>query len=117
MKFLLGHVFRTAFCIYQKKFNKQWDCLLNRILDDGKLVKVELHTVDFLYQGGVYCVWISNRWYAYGNLYALNDKYVGSELEFRPAFKTMVRLYEVTRHQHAAVVNRDDDYRRIYVNR
>ncbi|QGH60765.1 hypothetical protein [Serratia proteamaculans] len=117
MKFRLGHVFRTVFGFYQKKFNQQWDSLLNEILENGDIQEVEKCTVDFSYKGDVYCIWISNRWYAYGNLYALNNKDVGSELEFRPAFKTMVRLYEITRHKHAAVINRDDDYRRIYVNR
>lgn len=113
----LGHFLRTLTRFYQKPFNKEWDTLLNKILDNGMELKVGKHTVEYNFEGCVYSIWISNRWYAYANLNAFNGNTLESCLEFRPKFKTMQRLYEVTKQKQTDAINNAPDYRLIYARK
>lgn len=113
----VGHILRTLTRFYQRPFNKEWDILLNKILDNDSELKVGKHTAEYEFEGIVYSIWISNRWYAYAHLNAFNGDTVGSCLEFRPKFKTMLRLYDVTKQKQTDAINHATDYRRIYTNK
>lgn len=95
LKDYLCHIANTLFT-YQEQFYAPWDNLLCRLLDEGKIVGINPHTVSFSFEGRLYGVWISNRWYSYAHLYALNEKPVAREIQFRPRFKTMRRLHALT---------------------
>lgn len=104
----IGHAFRTVFGIYQMPYSKEWDTILNELLDaleKGK-ASVEMHhyCLRFSFEKEAYDVWVANRWYAYGNLRAKqkanghwnND--IPCEYQYRPKFSTMIRLNDVCRN-------------------
>ena len=104
----IGHVFRTMFGVYQRSYSKEWDTVLNELLDaleKGKAsAEIRNHCLRFSFEKEAYEVWVDNRWYAYGNLYAKQKANVGwssnilREYQYRPKFSTMIRLNDVCRN-------------------
>ena len=104
----IGHAFRTVFGVYQRPYSKEWDTVLNELLDaleKGKIsAEIHNHCLRFSFEKGVYEVWVANRWYAYGNLYAKQDgnahwsNDIHAEYHYRPKFSTMIRLNDVCRN-------------------
>ncbi len=101
----LGHSFRTVFRLYQMPYSKEWDAVLNELLDsleNGKCsAEIRSYCLRFSFEKEVYEVWVANRWYAYGNLYAKHKANVHwsndipREYQYRPKFSTMIRLNDV----------------------
>ena len=101
----IGHAFRTMLRLYQMPYSKEWDTILNELLDTlekGKAsAEIRNYCLRFSFEKEVYEVWVANRWYAYGNLYAKqkanvhwsND--IPREYQCRPKFSTMIRLNDV----------------------
>ncbi len=116
----IGHAFRTVFGIYQRQYSKEWDTVLNELLDsleNGK-ASAEMrgdHCLRFSFEKETYEVWVANRWYAYGNLYAKRkanvdcSNYIPYEYQYRPNFSTMIRLNDV-------VTNLENIERRVKIN-
>lgn len=52
-------------------------------------------TIKFNYEGEQYEILVGNRWYSYGHLYMIGDKYIKRVQEFRPRFRTMRRLHDL----------------------
>ena len=104
----IGHVFRTVFQLYQMPYSKEWDTVLNELLDaleKGKAsAEICNYCLRFSFEKEAYEVWIANRWYAYGNLYAEQKANVRlsfgipRECQSRPKFSTMIRLNDVCRN-------------------
>lgn len=104
----IGHVFRTVFRLYQMPYSKEWDTVLNELLDsleNGKCsAEIKNYCICFKFEKEVYEVWVANRWYAYGNLYAKHKDNVHwsndipREYQYRPKFSTMIRLNDVCRN-------------------
>ena len=104
----IGHVFRTVFQLYQSPYSKEWDTVLNELLDsleNGKCsAEIINYCICFKFEKEVYEVWVGNRWYAYGNLYAKQKANVSwsfgipREYQYRPKFSTMIRLNDVCRN-------------------
>ena len=104
----IGHVFRIVFQHYQHPYSKEWDTLLNELLDsleNGKCsAEVHFHCLQFKFEKEAYDVLVANRWYAYGNLYAEQKANVHlsvgipDEYRYRPKFSTMIRLNDVCRN-------------------
>ena len=104
----IGHAFRTVFGFYQMPYSKEWDILLNELLDsleNGKCsAEVRTHCLRFSFEKEAYDVWVANRWHAYGNLYAEQKANVHwnigipCEYQYRPKFSTMIRLNDVCRN-------------------
>ena len=115
----IGHAFRTVFRFYQMPYSKEWDAVLNELLDaleNGKCsAEVDNHCLRFKFQQQLYDVWVANRWYAYGNLYemlkadAQRGNKISREYQYRPKFSTMIRLNDV-------VTNLENIERRVKVN-
>ena len=115
----IGHAFRTVFRFYQKPYSEEWDTVLNELLDaleKGKAsVEMRNHCLRFSFEKEIYEVWVANRWYAYGNLYAEQNANVRwnndipHEYQYRPKFSTMIRLNDVCRNlesiRHEVIVN------------
>ena len=115
----IGHVFRIVFLLYQYPYSKEWDTVLNELLDaleKGKAsVEMHHHCLRFSFEKEAYDVWVANRWYAYGNLYAERKANVclrlsiPDECRYRPKFSTMIRLNDVYRNlehiRHEVKVN------------
>lgn len=117
MKLLLitGHILRVVFCAYQRKYNREWDIKINAILDGGEFCSFSQCTIDYKYKGNYYDIWITNQWYAYAYLRAFNDELIRGDLQFRPSFKTMVKL-----HQKVMIfksLDLESDLRRIYLGK
>lgn len=91
----LCHAFNTVFGFYQQPFLKEWDDMLNDILDRGLIMEVDELTIKFNYEGEIYLIWVGNRWYSYGHIYSIGDKYIKRSQEFRPRFRTMRRLQDL----------------------
>ncbi|CAI6187784.1 hypothetical protein I6N29_00390 [Escherichia coli] len=91
----LCHAVNTLFGFYQQPFLKEWDEMLNDIIDKGLIVEIDDLTIKFNYEGKEYVIWVGNRWYAYGHIYSIGDKYIKRDQEFRPRFRTMRRLRDL----------------------
>lgn len=91
----LCHVFNTIFRLYQQPFLKEWDDMLNDILDKGLIMEVNELTIKFNYEGEIYLIWVGNRWYAYGYIHLIGDEYIKRNQKFRPRFRTMRRLHNL----------------------
>ena len=104
----IGHAFRTVFGVYQRQYSKEWDTVLNQLLDaleQGKCsAEIKNYCICFKFEKEIYEVWVANRWYAYGNLYAEQKANVRlrfvilREYQYRPKFSTMIRLNDVCRN-------------------
>lgn len=104
----IGHAFRTVFRFYQMSYSKEWDTVLNQLLDaveQGKCsAEIKNYCICFKFEEEVCEVWVANRWYAYGNLYAKQKANVclsvdiPDECRYRPKFSTMIRLNDVCRN-------------------
>lgn len=110
----IGHAFRTMSRFYQKPYSKEWDTLLNELLDaleNGKC-SAEIHdcVLRINCEKQTYDVWVANRWYAYGNLYRTQNRtYISEKFMYRPKFSTMIRLNDV-------VANLENVQRRVKLN-
>ena len=104
----IGHALRTVFQLYESPYSKEWDTLLNELLDaleNGKC-SAEIHdcVLQINCEKQIYDVWVANRWYAYGNLYAKHEvdvhwgNRIPDEYRCRPKFSTMIRLNDVCRN-------------------
>jgi hypothetical protein len=101
----IGHAFRTMFGFYQMPYSKEWDTVLNELLDALEKGKASAEMCNcclrFSFENEAYEVWVANRWYAYGNLYAKRKANVGwssnipREYQYRPKFSTMIRLNDI----------------------
>lgn len=96
----IGHALRTVFQLYQSPYSKEWDTLLNELLDaleNGKCSgEMHHHCLRFSFEKGSCDVWVANRWYAYGNLYMTQKRtYISEKFMYRPKFSTMIRLNDV----------------------
>ena len=104
----IGHVFRTVFELYHRPYSKEWDTVLNELLDaleKGKAsAEIKNYCICFKFEKEVYEVWVANRWYAYGNLYAKHkdnvhwSNAIPREYKCRPKFSTMIRLNDVCKN-------------------
>ena len=104
----IGHAFRTVFGVYQRPYSKEWDTVLNQLLDaveQGKCsAEIKNYCICFKFEEEVCEVWVANRWYAYGillakqkaNVHWNND--IPHEYQYRPKFSTMIRLNDVCRN-------------------
>ena len=116
----IGHAFRTVFGFYQMPYSKEWDAVLNELLDaleNGKCsAEVDNHCLRFKFQQQLYDVWVANRWYAYGNLYemlkadAQRGNKISREYQYRPKFSTMIRLNDVCKNLQSV-------YERVEINK
>lgn len=91
----LCHAANTLFGMYQQPFLKEWDEMLNDIIDKGVIVGIDDLTIKFIYEGKEYEIWVGNRWYSYGHIYSIGGKYIKRDQEFRPRFRTMRRLRDL----------------------
>lgn len=92
----LNHGLRLLFGMHQKPFCKEWDELLNSVMDEGEIVDSSECTITFQYAGKRYGVWIENQFYSFGHIYYLDGKSVASKYYRRPSLKTMVRLSHIS---------------------
>ncbi|HBC9089455.1 TPA: hypothetical protein KE767_004467 [Citrobacter koseri] len=90
----IGHLLRMVSGFYQISFSEEWDFRLNEIMVNGAIVEAGEHTVTYQFDGDVIEIWVSNKWYAFGHIYRVNDKLVSKEFQNRPALKTMYRLWD-----------------------
>ncbi|MBJ9236996.1 hypothetical protein GHV37_20380 [Citrobacter koseri] len=95
IKDYLCHSANTVFGMYQQPFNREWDGMLRRILEAGKLLNISDHTITFHCGGDVFEVWTSNRWFSFAHLYRLNGEYIAEHLQARPRFSTMRHLHGI----------------------
>lgn len=86
------HFFRLLFNDYIEPYSKEWDTQLNQMLTKGTIQSVCPHTVTIIYKGVVYRVWINNKYFSYGYLWAVNGRFLRVEEFRRPKFRTMLRL-------------------------
>ncbi|MGO3396564.1 MAG: hypothetical protein ACTINL_08685 [Serratia proteamaculans] len=92
----LRHASYICLGAYQRHYNAQWDHLLNQLLSEGLLLSCDAYRATFHHQGSEYQVWIANRWYAYGHMDNFNGEEVPREIQYRPRFRTMLRLHAVS---------------------
>lgn len=101
----LCHFGNTIFFMYQRKYSKDWDIELNRVLDnlqDAEVVYNELSkdylTLTLNKNKENYTVWIGNKYYSFAYLWAKPDKWTSDQEQFRPKFSTMLRLESLVVH-------------------
>lgn len=111
---IVSHIGNTVFRMYQKPFSRDWDKRLNEVIEHGKVVRAGEHTIEIQHNGIVMSIWTSNRWYSFGNLHYINGKYVPEELQFRPRFKTMEKLWELYQRERSEFL--DSEYKNLFNN-
>lgn len=79
---------------YFRRYNKDWDLILNKIIDDGNFRRKDFYEAHFFYDEVQYSIWIGNYPYDYGYAYKINEEYVPYDLKFRASEKTMVKLHD-----------------------
>lgn len=90
----IQHVMLTIMFMYQNKYNFEWDIKLNALIDTfGEEAQLDKH--GYTISLGEFDVWIRNRWYSYGYAMYKDSRLTSSELQFRPKFRTMVRLHKL----------------------
>ncbi|WP_145569665.1 hypothetical protein [Yersinia mollaretii] len=114
LSLMIGHILRVIFCAYQRKYNCEWDRKINAILDEGEFDSLNEYTIDYKYKENYYDIWINNQWYAYAYLRSFNDVFVRDSLQFRPSFKTMIKLHQKVRIFKS--LDLKSDFRRIYLD-
>ena len=98
-------VFIKMYGGFQRPYDAQWDARLNDILSNWKRVSRDEYSISFTDGTTDVEVWVSNEFYAFGYMYLeypANAPYVDRwdirrnslHKEYRPSFKTMLRLYQ-----------------------
>ncbi len=77
------------FGMYQRPYLKEWDDYLNYLIDECSIVEECSYTITFNDRGEKVKVWKENKYYAYGHQYGTG---LDEEYEFRPSFRTMIKL-------------------------
>lgn len=111
---IISHIGNTVFRMYQKPFSSDWDNRLNEAITHGKVVRAGDHTIEIKHNEILMSIWVSNRWYAFGNLHYINGKFVPEELQFRPRFKTMERLFTLYKRERTKFLN--SEYKNLFNN-
>lgn len=95
---------------YNYPFDRQWNAILERILEDGQLISSDECIALFIFEDQEWEVWVANRWYAYAHLYRKGHLRLDKNLWARPRFKTMLQLHEVVRESIPPKKSRKDFY-------
>lgn len=109
---IISHIENTIFGMYQKPFSSDWDNRLNEAITHGEVVRAGEHTIEIKHNGILMSVWVSNRWYAFGHLHYINGKFVPEELQYRPRFKTMERLFALYKRERDEFLN--SEYKNLF---
>lgn len=105
MKDIISHIGNTIFGMYQRQYSSDWDLRLDEAITHGKVIKAGECTLEIVQDDDLLSVWIANRWYAFGHLYYANGKFVERNIQFRPRFKTMKRLWALYQKERAEFLN------------
>jgi hypothetical protein len=73
----------------------EWDTKLNSLLDNFSDTAALDSRCGYTLVIGEFEVWIKNRWYSYGTAYWVKDQPIKRDQQFRPKFKTMLRLHKL----------------------
>lgn len=109
-----AHPLMVITFFYQKRYNRWWDEELNRLIDADPNPEIGEFTATFMVGGKKFEVWIANRYYSYGYIRRIDDRYAPNKLEKRPSFKTMCRLAKLVGNRTKEIEEQSvDDFRRI----
>ncbi|MBA8034187.1 hypothetical protein HV096_19275 [Citrobacter freundii] len=108
LKSYVEHFANLIFGMYQHTFSEWWDSRLNNLLDKGEVIEAGMYTLRIKYKGDGIEIWCSNKWYSFGNEYRVNNRTVDNERQYRPRFKTMVKLWNI--YQSEREKHLDEDY-------
>lgn len=75
-------------------YDKRWDILVNKILDDGEFISMGKYNAAYIYQGGEYHIWMCNGLFAIGSSTMINGEYVDFEMQRLPSIRTTYRIYK-----------------------
>lgn len=93
------HPFRILFNCYIYPYSKEWDETLSRWIATKVPYTENSQTFLFTFSSGKTAeVWISNKWYAYGCCWSINDKHYS---RYRPSLSTMIKLRKLELHEIA----------------
>lgn len=77
---------------YQRSYNRDWDAVLNRIIEEGEFIEEKHYEVRFVFDGDEYAIWSGNYPYCFGHANQINGESVPFTLQFRPKNSTMEKL-------------------------
>ncbi|QOR44358.1 hypothetical protein M9445_00800 [Proteus mirabilis] len=90
------------FGMYQRPYLEEWDDYLNHLIDECSIVDERDCVITFNDGGEKVEVWKENKYYAYGNQ---NNVSSGEAYEFRPSFRTMIKLSNLVDNREQNRVN------------
>lgn len=108
----LKHCANLLFGMYQRPFSEEWDSMLNELLDSGTVVDCSSCVITFKYREEMITVWCENKWYSFGHIARVNDKWVDEERQYRPRIKTMVKLWSMYRTERDRRL--DSDFAKLF---
>ncbi|WP_414454355.1 hypothetical protein [Enterobacter roggenkampii] len=114
MSDIISHIGNTIFGMYQRQFSNDWDVRLDEAITHGEVIKAGEHTIEIMHGNDLLSIWIENRWYAFGHLFYANGKFVERNIQFRPRFKTMKRLWSLYQRERAEFL--EGEYKNLFNN-
>lgn len=114
MSEILSHIGNTIFGMYQRQFSSEWDKRLDDAITHGKVIKTSEYTIEIMHGYDLLSIWVENRWYAFGHLYYANGKFVERNIQFRPRFRTMNKLWDLYKKERYAFL--DSEYKNLFNN-
>ncbi len=82
----------AAFGLFGRKYNKEWDCKLESLIDTANVSQIDDHVITFDVSGDgceLVDVWIANKFYAYGHQWFSGCNHKNT---FRPSFRVAKKL-------------------------
>lgn len=77
---------------YTYKYSKEWDAILNKIIDEGTFIGERGLCAEFTYHGVKYAIQAGFNRYSYGHAEKIDGEHVPYSLKFRPTERTMKKL-------------------------
>ena len=84
-----------ALGLFDRKYNFEWDCKLESLIDSAIVSQIDDHTITFDVGGDgreLIDVWVANKFYAYGHQWFSGCSHKNT---FRPSFRVAKKLYKL----------------------
>ena len=99
------------FNMFQKNKHESYDKFLKNLMDNAEDIKITRHTIMFKYDNKTYEVWIANKFYSYGHLHTVDNKFVEIQFRFRPSYKIAKEFYSLEKKLNYKDTRVEDFYK------
>lgn len=96
--------------------DKNWDALLNEILDEGTLLSTNKYVAQFIYKDQQHDVWMENGLFSLGASHRVKGELVDYEMQRLVTVKTTLRFYRMVylKHLENQKTEREEKSKRLF---